>query len=783
MKNIALRSAFLFAFVTVIFACNHRRESHYTDPEPFNDKWEFRIISGNTDPEEDTTWQNVMLPHTPRIEPLVVNDQWQGQCEYRKSFNLPEKYAGKKVYLKFEGAMNVAKVIVNGEELMKHDGGYLPFLVDFSNVAHFGEANTVNVRLDNTDNPLTGPKPLDQLDFNTYGGIYRDVYLIVKDPLHITDPIGAGKVAGGGVFVTYPWVSKDSACLQIKTHVENSDEINRSFTIRQELFYNGRSIAKLERADQSLNAGENSEVVQPMVLENPNLWSPHDPQLYTLITTLVAKNTVIDQTTTTIGIRHFDITKEDFKINGEKMFLRGVNRHQEYPYIGYALSNEAQYRDAQRMKDAGFDYVRLSHYPQDPAFMDACDKLGLLVLDAVPGWQYFNEDPRFQEYIWQTCRDLIRRDRNHPSVLAWEVSLNESWMPEPFIDKCTTIAHEEYPGDQCFTAGWQYYGYDIYLQARQHRLQHYKSPQKPYIVSEYGDWEYYAMNAGLDQDKWSGLKQEERSSRQLLGAGEKRLLQQVENIQEAHNDNLNTPAFADGYWVMFDYNRGYSDDLEASGIMSINRLPKFSYYFFKSQCDPNVESDFYDAGPMVFIASYWTPESTTDVKVFSNCDEVELYLNGALIARQKPDKNRISDNLNHPPFTFHLNQFEEGTLMARGFIKEKPVAEYAVTTPGKPNRIELTWCPKGMDPRAGVNDAIFVYAKILDAKNNVVHINDFQIEFTIVGDAELINPVTVVTEAGFAAALVRVGDMPGEILLEAEGQGLMTGEIKIEVKK
>jgi beta-galactosidase len=127
------------------------------------------------------------------------------------------------------------------------------------------------------------------------------------------------------------------------------------------------------------------------------------------------------------------------------------------------------------------------------------------LLDSVLGWQYFSEDAAFQVQIQKTCRDLIRRDRNHPSVLAWECSLNESWMTEPFIDSLTKIVHEEYPGKNVFSAGWQEYGYDIYLQARQHRLEHYKTPTKPYNVSEYGDWEYYAMNAGLNQTAWANV--------------------------------------------------------------------------------------------------------------------------------------------------------------------------------------------------------------------------------------------------------------------------------------
>ena len=188
------------------------------------------------------------------------------------------------------------------------------------------------------------------------------------------------------------------------------------------------------------------------------------------------------------------------------------------------------------------------------------------------------------------------------------------------------------------------------MQARQHRLQHYSTPNQPYIVSEYGDWEYYAQNAGLNQDAWEGLKEEERTSRQLLNSGEKRLLQQALNLQEAHNDNFTVPAFADGYWVMFDYNRGYADDIESSGIMSLYRQPKYSYYFFQSQRSPEEVDNRYTSGPMVFIASDWQADSRPTVRVFSNAEQVKLYLNDTLIAQQTPDTDALSSHLAHPPF-------------------------------------------------------------------------------------------------------------------------------------
>jgi beta-galactosidase len=365
-------------------------------------------------------------------------------------------------------------------------------------------------------------------------------------------------------------------------------------------------------------------------------------------------------------------------------------------------------------------------------------------------------------------------------VLAWEVSLNESWMPEPFIDRAVAAAREEYPGDQCFTAGWMSYGYDIYLQARQHRIGHYEEPDKPYIVSEYGDWEYYAMNAGLEQGKWKDLLPEERSSRQPLGAGESRLLQQATNIQEAHNDNFNTPAFADGYWVMYDYNRGYADDLETSGIMSIFRVPKFSYYFFRSQRDAGETSPDYASGPMVKIASYWNGQSNRDVRIFSNCEEVELMLNGQLISRQKPDTGRICDNLAHPPFTFHIGQFVPGTLVASGYINGKPLTSDSVSTPGVPAALKLVLDESGRLPKAGVNDAIFVYAVIIDKDGNTVHVNDIEVKFIITGDAAIINPgSTSISESGIATALICIGENPGEIEITARAVGLESVKIRM----
>ena len=761
--------------VPLIFlsACTARQENFRPVSTVFNDNWEF-IISDDSllafaDPSK---WQTVKLPHTPVIEPIIVNDQWQGTCWYRKKFLLDEKFAKNNLFLKFDGAMNVAEVWVNGTKKIRHLGGYLPFTVDFTPEALPGDTNVVLVRLDNRDNPITGPKPLEILDFNMYGGLYRDVTFFAENDVYITDPILENRMAGGGIFVRFPQVDQAKAVVEVKVHLRNTGDQSTDLSIVHQLWKEEDMVLKSESSRHVLGARADAHYTTNLEVKEPALWSPDSPALYTLITNIFSGKTLKDTDTMRIGIKKIEFQDNQLVLNRKQVFLRGVNRHQEYPYVGYALSNAAQYRDAVKIKEAGFDYVRLSHYPHSPAFMDACDEIGLIVIDAILGWQYYADDPAFQNHVYQTCRDLIRRDRNHACVLAWEVSLNESWMPEPFIDSLTTIAHEEYPGKDCYTAGWQEYGYDIYLQARQHRLQHYRPPEKPYVVSEYGDWEYYAMNAGLDQDTWQDLKQLERSSRQLLSDGEGRLLQQATNIQEAHNDNFNTPAFADGYWVMFDYNRGYADDLEASGIMSINRLPKFAYYFSRSQRNPDVKSPFYKTGPMAFIASYWDQNSNTRLKVFSNCEEVELWLNDSLIGRQFPDKDRISGNLAHPPFTFALDRFEPGSLKAIGFIAGQESARFERKTPGKPAGLRVWLDESGLPPRAGVNDILFVHAAITDSNGTVIPVNGAYIDFMFQGDGDLVSPGSISTEAGIATAMIRIGDHAGEITVLAKTEGL-----------
>ena len=717
---------------------------------------------------DDSTWESVTLPHSARIEALVTGPpgtpgaQWQGRCWYRRRLRL-EPAGGDDVLLRFEGAMNVAEVWLDGERVGGHLGGYLPFVLDLGDRLRPGREHLLAVRLDNRDNPITGPKPLAQLDFNLYHGLYRSVYLVRKDRLAITDPLLADKPAGGGVMVTYPEVSRDRARVRVQTHVRNGYDGDRELTLRVSLRQTGERVVAQATTPLTLGAGEDWHVVQELEVRSPRLWSPAHPSLYRLDCAVLEGARLSDAESHRIGIRRITIDEDGFAIDGERLFLRGANRHQEHPYIGYAVPDAAQYRDARRIKEAGFDYVRLSHYPQSPAFMDACDELGLVVMDCIPGWQYYNPDPAFVELQYRNCRELIRRDRNHPCVVLWEVSLNESAMPPEFVARAHAIAHEEYPGDQCFTAGWTA-GYDVFLQARQHGGCR-DGRHRPCVVSEYGDWEYYAMNAGLDQTAWTDLTPAESNSRQLRWQGERALLQQATNFQEAHDDNLGTIAFADGLWVMYDYNRGYAADVESSGCMDLFRLPKFSYYFFRSQRPPT-------AGPVVFIASHWMPGSAAEVRVFSNCEEVALSLDGRLLERRRPDRGRIAARLAHPPFTFQTGGVRPGRLEAVGYIGGRPVARHAVRTPGPIERLALAVDLAGrpLDGRRG--DVLFCHASLQDADGTLVPDAWENVAFGVVGDAALVGRNPYSSEAGVSSILADV--RPGRGPVSVYGVGIVS---------
>lgn len=789
----AMKMIFLLLGMNLLVSCNAVQEAFNFNSglaageKDFGEDWQFRRVEKAD--EENPEWETVVIPHSVKIEPLVVNDQWQGTSIYRKDFAV-DKPKKEKWFLHFEGVMQEAEVKINDNLVKTHKGGYLPFTVDATPHLLNDTINSIEVVVKNVDNSAIPPgKPLKDLDFNYYGGIYRNVILEKTNPVYITNAVNADEVNGGGVLIHFDDIDESVAKGIVKTNVQNDSGEDRVIRLRTTFVSEKGKIQEFISKPRHIERGKDFDYVQKISVKEPELWSPDDPNLYNVKVEVLEGERLLSQKTLRTGIREIELTGDGFFLNGERIFLNGTNRHQEYPYIGYALSDEANYRDAYKIKQAGFNFVRLSHYPQAPAFLKAADELGLLVMNAIPGWQYFKEG-EFVDNALQDIKDMARRDRNHPSVVFWENSLNESEMTDEFIVKANEVLKAELPYEDTYSAGWMDHpAYDLFIPARQHAKpphywNEYNKPDRPILIAEYGDWEYYAQNAGFNQKAFDDLKEEERTSRQLRGDGEKRLIQQALNFQEAANSNLKgNQTIGMANWLMFDYNRGYVDDLEASGIADIFRIPKFSYYFYKSQKDPD-PGPF--SGPMVFIANYWQPDSPTDVTVFSNAEEVALYLNDVLLAKKQPERDQFSDELPHPPFRFNVPAFRRGTLKAVGYIGGEEVASHVIKTPGKPARIQMEVDLSGRSIPTNSPDVVFVYAKILDASGTLVPTADVEVEFELEKGkgAELIGANPVKAEAGIATILLRTKDMKkGEINVIARSEGLEGSRIRIQNKR
>lgn len=748
----------------------------------------------------DAGWERVNLPHTVRLEPVNASGgrNYQGICWYQKHFAASSEWRGRRVHLVFQGAMQVADVWLNGKHLMTHYGGYLPFTLDLSGHLRFGEdrSNVLTVRLNNSDNPEVPPgKPQDKLDFVYFGGLYRSVQMEILNDLHISDPILANKAARGGIFVTFPVITAKTAVLQVQTDVVNASALKKRAKVRQVLMGPDGNVVSTSDITIEIGAASSKAGTQRLQVNRPLLWHPDHPHLYLLHTIVFEEGkdegSPLDDQYTRVGIRTFHIDRETgLSINGEKFFSLGANRHQDHPYVGYALPASAHFRDAKKLREAGFTSYR-SHYPQDPAFMDACDELGILAIVSNPGWQFMGDEV-FRRRVYQDAREMIRRDRNRPCVLLWEAQLNET-DNSLVAAELYRIVHEEFPVENCYAAGDHlrkpvegFHGWDVEYSRN--------DGTKPLWIREWGD----------QVDNWTDQQGSVRVAREW---GETPMLTQMARHLEVLDGiyaRLSGPlppatsrAAGADLWAGIDYYRGYHHQPFYGSPLDLFRLPKFDYYMFQSQRPLKKTILGTGSGPMVFIANFATFQSPTTVMVFSNCEEVRLFQNGREIATQKPDPGY---HLPHPPFTFRLAQFSElhsmlfatgvakpgtaiGNVKAEGLVGGVVVASYELQAPGVPTQLILVLDDCGRKTIADGADWVRVYAHVCDARGMTYPYGDDEVTFTVsgegavIGDASLFaNPMRA--EAGIATALVRSTTRAGTITVEASAFGLKTATLQ-----
>ena len=747
----------------------------------FNAGWRFHlgdVAQAAQKDFDDKAWEVVSTPHTVQLMPAEASGcrNYQGIAWYRKHFILPDECAGRDAILHFEAIMGKQTIYVNGQKVKEHEGGYLPINVNLTDLGcSAGEECVVAICADNSDDKTYPPgKKQMTLDFAYHGGIYRDVWLIAKSKVAITDAVEEQQVAGGGIFVHYANISERSAEVYVNTEVRNSDDHSRTVTIEQTLSPSGATVSKRV----SLKAGEAKTIVQRFMVKKPRLWSPENPYLYQIATRIREDRQSLDGGITRIGIRSFEFRgKDGFWLNGKRYHqLVGANRHQDFAYVGNALPNSQQWRDAKRLREAGFTIIRTAHYPQDPSFMDACDELGLFIIVATPGWQYWNKDKGWDEKVHQNTRSIIRRDRNHPCVLMWEPILNETRYPEAFALQALQITRDEYP-----------YPYRPVAAADVHSAgvaDHYDvvygwpgddfkadKPQQCIFTREFGEL----------VDDWYAHNNLNRASRSW---GERPMLVQAMSLFRSTDELYKTTGqFIGGcQWHPFDHQRGYHPDPYWGGIYDAFRQKKTAFDMFAAVLQQPTEQ------PIVSIAHEMTQFSERDVTVFSNCDSVRLTMFDGEHCWTLPVPHEAGHAPSQPvvfrdawdffearDWSYTKRNWQNVKMVAEGIIGGKVVCCEEKMPSRRSTKLRLYVDEMGKKLVADGSDFVVVVCEVTDDLGHVRRLAKENIRFTIEGEGEIIGDAAInanprAVEWGSAPVLIRSTRQAGKIKIKAEVQ-------------
>ena len=768
----------------------------------FNEGWRFLLgdaKGAETTAYDDTQWEVVCAPHTARLEPSEASGgrNYQGVCWYRKHFTVPDDMTAKDITLHFEAIMGKQQVYVNGRIAAEHLGGYLPVIIDLSKLGvKAGEKCVVAVRADNTDDKSYPPgKKQSQLDFAYHAGMYRDVWLIGRSHLRITDPIERNQVAGGGVFLHYDNISEQSADMFIDVEVETAEQRDiskKKVTLVANIKdADGRLVKTLR---QTKTVGTQKGFTLKHTLRRPHLWSPEDPYLYSVELRVMYGSECVDGGMVRMGIRKTEFrgrgngkaANGGFWLNGKPYHqLIGGNRHQDFAYVGNALPNSQQWRDALRLRQAGMTIIRAAHYPQDPAFMDACDELGLFVIVPTPGWQYWNKEPAWGEMVHENTRLIIRRDRNHPSVLMWEPILNETRYPKDFALKALQITRDEFPwpGRPVAAADLNSEGvkehYDVLYDWADNVGQHkYDDIDKCIFTREWGEYvdDWYAHNA---------------INRAARGWGEQAQLTAALSLADTYGMMYRGQRqFIGGcQWHTFDHQRGYHPDAYLGGIYDAFRQPKYALEMFKSQQSPSQSPSLLKeeqaTGFSLFIAHELTQFSPADVTVFSNCDSVRLTALDGWKTATLPVMHEPEGTPNVPVVfrgfwdfwkareqSYTKRSWQTVKLVAEGIVGGQVVCRQEKMPSRRSTKLRLYADEMGRQLVADGSDFIVVVAEVTDDSGHVRRLAREHVLFTVEGEGTIIGNAAISanprqTEWGSAPVLVRSTHQAGKIRIIA----------------
>ena len=750
----------------------------------FNAGWRFHLgdVAGAEAKDfNDQSWEVVSTPHTVQLMPAEASGcrNYQGIAWYRKHFRLPKECAGRDVTLHFEAIMGKQTIYVNGKKVKDYEGGYLPITIPLAGCS-VGDDFVVAIKADNSDDKSYPPgKKQMTLDFAYHGGIYRDVWLIAKNKVAITDALEENKVAGGGIFVHYANISEKSAEVFVNTEIRNNDTKSRTIVVENSFVSFVAIPSQLTKL--RLAPGETHTVIQRFLVKNPKLWSPESPYLYDIAIRIKEGKNSLDGGITRIGIRSFEFVGTDdtqgrqpgFYLNGKRYHqLVGANRHQDFAYVGNALPNSQQWRDAKRLRDAGFTIIRTAHYPQDPSFMDACDEMGLFVIVATPGWQYWNKDKGWDEKVHENTRNIIRRDRNHPSVLMWEPILNETRYPEEFALKALQITKDEYPypyrpvaAADVHSAGVKDH-YDVVYGWPGDDFKDDK-PRQCIFTREFGEL----------VDDWYAHNNLNRASRSW---GERPMLTQALSLYKSTCELFQTTGqFIGGcQWHPFDHQRGYHPDPYWGGIYDAFRQKKTAFDMFAAVLHSPLTSYH---SPIVSIAHEMTQFSEKDVTIFSNCDSVRLTMYGGEHCWTQPVEKGLVvfkdawDFFEARNYSYTQRNWQSVKMVAEGIIDGKVVCQEEKMPSRRSTKLRLRVDEMGKQLVADGSDFVVVVCEVTDDLGHVRRLAKENVVFTVEGEGEIIGDASInanprAVEWGSAPVLIRSTRQAGKIKIRAEVQ-------------
>ncbi len=714
-----------------------------------NRNWLFsaKAPAGGEEPGfNDAAFQRVTLPHTNVELPWHSFDDksYEFISLYRRHFVAPASWKGKRVFADFAGVMTAAKVFINGHSFEEYRGGYTPFSLELTQHLKLGAANVLAVVVDSTERadipPFGG-----SIDYLTFGGIYRDVELRVVPETYISH-----------LFAKPVRVLAADRAVVVRCYLDGP--IEKPVTITAELRDSDRV---LRSASATVQAAAPYHDVTIENLGDISLWDLSHRKLYQASARLDNGDAV----ETRIGFREARFTEKGFLLNGQHIKLRGLNRHQTYPYTGGAMPARVQARDALVLRnELKCNIVRTSHYPQSPAFLDACDEAGLLVLEEIPGWQHIG-DKAWQDLAVDNVGRMIRRDWNHPSIVLWGVRINESGDNHDFYTRTNELARSL---DDSRPTGGIRNRYDSEFLEDVFTMNDFGFPLRPPNHPAY-------LNTEFNGHMYSTKRFD----------NVERVAEHVIRHVRVHDQLASDDHYSGGIaWCAFDYAShryfGSGDRICYHGISDIFRLPKPAAGFYKSQCDPEEEVVI---EPGFFYAWGDKPAGNGPgvVPICSNCDHLKIYYSGRLLLEADPDRKTYA-HLKYPPFIVNLSRLSFGTwgdLRIDGFVNGKLAGSRTLSGSGTDDRLVVK--PDDTELLGDGRDATRVVLAVTDEYGNLRPFSTGAIQLTIAGPGEIVGENPFALSGGAGAVWVKAKEAAGTIRLEGRHQylGKQTVEIKV----